>query len=334
MDSNTLILGTLMAPKSSEWKVLEDLCLVLKPLDIACRTLAREAFPCLSLIKPILTGLLSRHLVPQPGDSSAILKEVKKMIWCNLASSYDIPIVNRALCVACALDPQFHSLGFMEEQTDTYNWLKEEAIRMVKKDKRHSQAAKQSRNKRSSSPLSSESEEDYIRRSKRLKDVPPINFKELADVMDEGGDLGELEENETTDSGLHTGLSGMEFLLGDLFGSTHQCRQSSVEELLDMEISGFRADKGASLGVEPLQWWRAKEGQFPLLATVARAYLAAPAVAGNAAQGFLQEDEPTTSRKRATIPPEILDWILFLHHNRMPITVLRQPSNIKEESMY
>lgn len=100
----------------SEWKVLEELCSVLKPLDVACRTLAKEAFPRLSLIKPILTGLLSRHLVSRPGDSSSILKEVKRMMRRNLASCYDNPAVSRVLSVACSLDPQFHGLGFMEEK--------------------------------------------------------------------------------------------------------------------------------------------------------------------------------------------------------------------------
>lgn len=107
--------STVITPMRFEWKVLEDLCLVLRPLDVACRTLAKEAFPRLSLIKPILTGLLSRHLVTRPGDS-LVLKEVKRMMRRNLAACYDNPVVNRTLCVACALDPQFHGLGFMEEK--------------------------------------------------------------------------------------------------------------------------------------------------------------------------------------------------------------------------
>uniref|UniRef100_A0A096LTV9 BED-type domain-containing protein n=1 Tax=Poecilia formosa TaxID=48698 RepID=A0A096LTV9_POEFO len=253
----------------SEWKVVEELCLVLKPLDVACRTLAKEAFPRLSLIKPILTGLLSRHLVPRPGDSSSILKEVKRMMRRNLASCYDSPAVNRVLCVACSLDPQFHGLGFMEEkeQVATFNWLKQEAVRIAKED----------------------------------------------------SDAGENDDcGDPSDPSCHAGLSGMEFLLGDLFCSTPRSRQSSVEESVDMEMSVFRADRGASLGVEPLQWWRTKATQFPLLASVARVYMAAPAVAGNAAQDFAQEGPGrTTNRKRSTIPPESLDAILFLHHNRI-----------------
>lgn len=97
-----------------EWRLLEELSLVLKPLDVACGTLAKEAFPRLSLIKPILTGLLSHHLVPQPGDSTSLLNDVRRMIRRRLESCYNHPVVNRTLCVACCLDPQFHGLGFME----------------------------------------------------------------------------------------------------------------------------------------------------------------------------------------------------------------------------
>lgn len=96
----------------AECKLLEEVCLVLRPLDVACRTLAKEAFPRLSLIKPILTGLLSRHLALRPGDTS-VLKEVKRMIRHKLTSCYDNPEVSKVICVACSLDPQFHGLGFM-----------------------------------------------------------------------------------------------------------------------------------------------------------------------------------------------------------------------------
>ncbi|XP_068590756.1 E3 SUMO-protein ligase ZBED1-like [Cebidichthys violaceus] len=304
------------AASRSEWKVAEELCSVLKPLDVACRTLAKEAFPRLSLIKPILTGLLSRHLVPRTGDSSSVLKEVKRTMRRSLASCYENPVVNRVLCVACSLDPQFHGLGFMEdkEQKATFEWLKKEAVRIVKEDGRRSR--KQSQSKRSPSPGSPESESDFLRRSKRLKESRPINFRELEDA-DEESDAGEADESEPADPGPQGGLSGMEFLLGDLFCSAPKSRQSSVEESVDMEMSVFRADKGASLGVEPLQWWRTKAVQFPLLATVARAYLAAPAVAGSAARDFAQEGALATRKKRANVPPESLDSILFLHHNHM-----------------
>lgn len=101
------------AALQSEWKVLENLSLVLRPLDVACHTLAKEAFPRLSLIKPILTGLLSHHLVLQPSDSASILMEVKKTMRKRLSRCYSSFAVNKALCLACAVDPQFNGLEFI-----------------------------------------------------------------------------------------------------------------------------------------------------------------------------------------------------------------------------
>lgn len=197
----------------------------------------------------------------------------------------------------------------------------------MREDRRRSQSKKESQLKRSPSPGSPELESDFLRRSKRLRETRPINFREL-EYADDESDVGEADENESTDPGAQGGLSGMEFLLGDLFCSAPRSRQSSVEESVDMEISVFRADRGASLGVEPLQWWRTKAVQFPLLATVARAYLAAPAVAGN---DFVQEGAGATYRRRANIPPESLDSILFLHHNHMATTESIEHAVVRNE---
>lgn len=240
----------------------------------------------------------------------------------NLTRCYDNPVVNRVLCVACSLDPQFHGLGFMEEkeQKATFDWLKKEAVRIIKEDRRRNRGLKQGHGKRSPSPRSPESDCEFRRRSKRIKESRPINFRGMEEE-DEESDVEELEEIEEADPGARgVGLSGMEFLLGDLYSTAPKSQQSSIEESVDMEMSVFRADKGASLGVEPLQWWRTKAVQFPLLATVARAYLAAPAVAGSAAQDFVQEGARSTYSKRANIPPESLDSILFLHHNHILTT--------------
>ncbi|XP_061882754.1 E3 SUMO-protein ligase ZBED1-like isoform X2 [Entelurus aequoreus] len=289
-----------MAPLHSEWKILEELCMVLKPLDVACQTLAKEAFPRLSLIKPILTGLLSCHLVCRPGDSS-ILNDMKQMVRQTLASHYNNSEVNRILSVACSLDPQFHGLGFMEmtEQMETFDWLKKDTIRIVKDRKTH-KSMKIHSSKKFISPEEPESESHLLKRRK----LGEVDSKDMEDE----------EEMALPDLGPICKVSGMEFLLGDLF-STPQSRQDSVEESVDLEISVFRAGKGASLGVEPLHWWRTKAVQFPMLGKVAQVYLAAPAVAGNMAQDFVQDRAGTTNRNRDNIPPESLDAILFLHHN-------------------
>lgn len=204
-------------------------------------------------------------------------------------------------------------LFVFKEQKATFDWLKKEAVRIVKEDRKRTQ--RKNRLKRSPSADSSGSESDLLRRSKRLKNSKQIIFKE-----ESGSEASDAAEDGDSDfSGSQSDASGMEFLLGDLF-SVPMSRQSSVEEAVDMELSVFRADKGMSLGVEPLQWWRTKAVQFPLLATAARAYLAFPAVAGNAVQEFLQEGGSAVCKRRGNIPPESLDSILFLHLNHISTT--------------
>ncbi|KAL1023640.1 hypothetical protein UPYG_G00043870 [Umbra pygmaea] len=323
--------SSVLTLKRSDWKVLEDLVCLLKPLDVACQTLAKEPFPRLSLVKPILTGLVDRHFASRHRNDSAILKELKKKIRLGLANCYDDPQVNLELCLACALDPQFLGLGFMEvkDQMATFAWLKKETVRIAEEDRRRAEVAsrggrKLKRRKRGSSSTTSSSGEmdsEVLRRSKRLKDITPVSFKDMiASESDETAVSDDSDyENMEADGEPASQQTGMEFLLGDLFGSQSQNKQSSVEEQVDVEVSIFRAEKGAALGVEPLQWWNARSGQLPLLATVARVYLAAPAVAGSAAQAFLQ-DGGALHKKRKNIPPESLDLMLFLNHNSLSLT--------------
>lgn len=175
---------------------------------------------------------------------------------------------------------------------------------------------------RSPSSFLLESDGNFLRNSKRVKRSHHANFLVEEEVEDnEESDVEVVEEEEEEPSEeerpSQEGLSGLEFLLGDLYSPTPKSKQSSLVESIDVEVSVYRSSKTSALGVDPLQWWGKMAAQFPLLATVARAYLAVPAVAGNAVQDFLQEDAGSVYKKRDNVPPESLDSILFLHHNRM-----------------
>lgn len=177
---------------------------------------------------------------------------------------------------------------------------------------------------RSPSSFLLESDGNFLRNSKRVKRSHHANFLVEEEVEDnEESDVEVVEEEEEEEEPSEKerpsqeGLSGLEFLLGDLYSPTPKSKQSSLVESIDVEVSVYRSSKTSVLGVDPLQWWGKMAAQFPHLVTVARAYLAVPAVAGNAVQDFLQEDAGSVYKKRDNVPPESLDSILFLHHNRM-----------------
>lgn len=162
-----------------------------------------------------------------------------------------------------------------------------------------------------------ESDGDDPRRSKRAKRSHQADFLAWEELEESDKEVVEEEEASKDRHPSQEGVSGLEFLLGDLYSSTPKSKQSSVEESIDVEVSVYRSSKLTVLGVDPLEWWSKKAVQFPLLETVARAYLAVPAVAGNAVHDFLQDDARSLNKKRDNVPPENLESILFLHHNRM-----------------
>ncbi|MGH0181453.1 UNVERIFIED_CONTAM: hypothetical protein FKN15_023748 [Acipenser sinensis] len=117
---------------SQDWDLLRDLGDVLKPLAVASATLAADRFSSLSLVKPLLTSLVYKHLAPADSDSQ-FTSEVKSSLREGLAGSYSDPQVNQTLNLACALDPRFRGLDFLSQadRVETFHLLKREASQLA-----------------------------------------------------------------------------------------------------------------------------------------------------------------------------------------------------------
>ncbi|KAJ8342080.1 hypothetical protein SKAU_G00320080 [Synaphobranchus kaupii] len=333
-------------PEPCDWSLLGELCGVLKPLDVACSTLAREQFPRLSLVKPVLTSLLSRHFAPCPGDSP-FRQEAKRAVRESLAGRYSDPELNRALNLACALDPRFRGLEFVEvgERTKTLGWLKEEVVGLAQEGgggeqdggnkrphKRSSGSVRDTRTggkrARPAGEAEPEKSSDQPGSASREQQDPGATIV-LDDDEDEGEWKPEKEAQTPAPAPKEKGLSDMEFLLGGLCPARPQTPQRSLAQQVERELAIFWAEPGVELGEEPLQWWRERAGQLPLLARAARVYLAAPATAGHAPCLLAQSigEGGATFHKRANVPPDVLDQLLFLHHNRLSVTVNQSAAN-------
>nr|KAG5685994.1 hypothetical protein BaRGS_028327 [Batillaria attramentaria] len=64
----------------------------------------------------------------------------------------------------------------------------------------------------------------------------------------------------------------------------------------------------------PLSWWRVNEARFPLLARMAKMYLAIPATSVPSERVFSTAGDILTSQ-RASLKPEHVDKLLFLKKN-------------------
>ncbi|MBN3313028.1 ZBED1 protein, partial [Atractosteus spatula] len=83
---------------------------------------------------------------------------------------------------------------------------------------------------------------------------------------------------------------------------------------IHQQLENYIAEPLCKRSLSPLDWWRAKEHRFPAVARLARQYLAIPATAPPADRAFAPRETPAAQR-RATLGPQHLDHILFLHQN-------------------
>ncbi|KAJ6654798.1 hypothetical protein lerEdw1_006487 [Lerista edwardsae] len=118
--------------RPQDWAALQDTIRVLKPMAIATSTFTKDPFSSLSLVKPVLTSLLYKHLVVSEWDS-ALAHDAKAAARKELGQHFSNPDVNQALNLACALDPRFRGLDFLSppDRLETLSLLKAEASRLA-----------------------------------------------------------------------------------------------------------------------------------------------------------------------------------------------------------
>ncbi|XP_030053877.1 zinc finger BED domain-containing protein 1 [Microcaecilia unicolor] len=119
--------------QQEDWSVLQDVVDILKPLAIATSTFTKDHFAGLSLVKPVITSLLYKHLAPNEWDSE-FSRNIKKAVHEDLSFRYSDSEVDQVLNLACALDPRFRGLDFLSQpdRVETLHLLKLEASHLVK----------------------------------------------------------------------------------------------------------------------------------------------------------------------------------------------------------
>lgn len=99
------------------------------------------------------------------------------------------------------------------------------------------------------------------------------------------------------------------------FLSLGQTEETHLTQMTD-ELNRYK-QKERSLGLSvvktPLQWWKENQGQYPILAKVARIYLGVPATSVPSERVF--SSAGSLMNKREHLLPENTDLLIFLYHN-------------------
>ena len=109
---------------------------------------------------------------------------------------------------------------------------------------------------------------------------------------------------------------GMEFFFGDLCP-----RQSSLadEEKANLELTQYESHPNATLEECPLECWQRLEAKCPSLARLASKYLCIPPCA-TPSQRIPHQTQITFNIKRSKLPSNLIDQMLFLHHNYQTVS--------------
>lgn len=91
-----------------QWKIVNDLVVVLEPFTITILTLSEEKMPLVSLLKPLLWQLVSAHLKVLEDDSDNA-RMFKATLSQQLCVRYSDPKLSLLLQIATALDPRYFS---------------------------------------------------------------------------------------------------------------------------------------------------------------------------------------------------------------------------------
>lgn len=104
--------------KEEQWKLIEQLVTALKPLQVATTALCEAEIVSITLVYPVINGLLKKHLAAKPDDLAPIqaFKEtVSQQIKCRFIPD-SLEIVDIPPLLAAAVDPHYHQLKFVSER--------------------------------------------------------------------------------------------------------------------------------------------------------------------------------------------------------------------------
>lgn len=107
--------------------------------------------------------------------------------------------------------------------------------------------------------------------------------------------------------------TALEELLAGTFTDTEQSAAEPISDI-DIEMDKYRNGGCIDLKCCPLKWWKENEKQYPLLSTLAKAFLSIPATSVPSERVFSTAGD-IVSAQRSQLLPENVDVLVFLKKN-------------------
>lgn len=283
-----------IAISPTDWDLLQELNVTLKPFLTATEFLSGQNYVSISGVAPVVCNLIAKltkmnhqqesataltaddsDLNQQPPDR---LADFRVKIISQLSSRWDFKSnPGNGFLIAAALDPRFRSLKFLEKIEGSCSKFDVRAA------------------------ISSMVLQMEIGRAD-----DNVNVNLAAAVGASGGirsSRGRIRrDNEKAKA------------MNDLFDDDEDNDAETPEDVVANEIAQYFGEKDVDRDVNIMQWWAVNEHRFKLLTRLARQYVVVTATS-TPCERLFSEAGAIADRKRATMSPEHVDMLTCLHHN-------------------
>ncbi|XP_077378781.1 E3 SUMO-protein ligase ZBED1-like isoform X2 [Festucalex cinctus] len=124
----------------------------------------------------------------------------------------------------------------------------------------------------------------------------------------------EMEEQSPPKKAKKKTLAGFFKTTGMASSTATMSAPPTLRQAIDAELKAYLSTPNANSEMDPLEWWRLNEGNFPRVSQLARKYLCVPATSAPSERVFSTGGNVVTCQ-RATLKPDKVDKLVFLAKN-------------------
>lgn len=269
---------------SSEWKMIDEICSVLRPIKAISETLTASKYTTMGLVYPMIRILLDRNLDEQNNPSlSEVIKHFKQRIKSKLELDVGNSNAEPLMMVCSYIDPRFKS------QMDMSHVQQQECSKHFKK---HATAIRND----------TETEISFKPASVATQEVLPASLALRKQQREED------EEEEY--------VSPAKKRMALIFGPNYKKmgtpkRAKKKKDKLLIEIEEYEDEQEIDDEEDPLQWWKDNQNKYPLLSLMAKKYLGTPATSVPSERLFSIAGQILT-KKRARLSPNNAEMYVFM----------------------
>lgn len=259
-----------------EWRTAAEYCNTLQPFEEATILMSGCRYPTLSMVIPLL-NILYKKLQDRPDAAGSVLNDFRRSITDELKSRFPDHETNLNYSCASLVDPRFKRFAFSNEVALT------KAVTEVAQIMEMNLCEQETTNISVQGSQREQSEAQTSAQSTSTSQPQPSLWNTFRDMV--------AEQLTTSNAGV-----------------------LSFKERAERELETFLNDPIIAPEDNAFEWWSNNAVRFPLVATVARTFLAVPGTSVPSEQLFSTAGQVITER-RNRLKPEHAEQLVFLCKN-------------------